>query len=86
LYAFPVYDNIAFVALLTDSLLRIELLAGTLNFAANSIFIEEEPFGALKTGILAPNFTAKIVVELCEKGGIIEFGSRECIILCIGLS
>jgi hypothetical protein len=44
LYAFAVYDNVAFVALLTDSLLRIELLAGTLYFAANSIFIEEEPF------------------------------------------
>jgi hypothetical protein len=86
LYAFAVRDNVAFVALLADSLLRIELLASTLNFAANSIFIEEEPIGALKTRVLTPDFTAEIVVQLCEQSGIVEFGSRECIILCISLS
>jgi hypothetical protein len=39
-------------------------LAVAVNQTADSIFIEVVSFGALKAGIIAPDFTAKIVIEL----------------------
>jgi hypothetical protein len=64
-------DGVALVAFLADAFLAIELFAGSLDFAADSIFIEEESLGALKAGVSAPNFAAEIVVKLCEECGIV---------------
>ena len=64
----------------------IELLAGALDLAANSIFIEEEPIGAFQARILAPHLAPEVVVELGHEGGIVELLSAQLIVLCKSLT
>lgn len=86
LLALAIDDRVSSIALFADALLGIELLAGGLDLAADSIFIEEEPIGAFEARILAPHLTSEIVVELGHKGGIVEVLSAELIILCKSLT
>lgn len=81
LLAFAIDDLVAFVALLADSLLGIELLAGLLDLAADAVFVEVEPIRALKAGIFTPDFAAEVIVELGEEGGILKLGFRELVVL-----
>ncbi len=81
LSAFSIDDKVAFIALLADSFLGIELFAGLLDLTADAIFVEIEPIGALETRIFAPDFAAEVVVELCEESGILKLGFRELVFL-----
>lgn len=81
LLALAIDDRVSSIALLADALLGIELLAGTLNLTADSIFIEEEPIGAFEARILAPHLTSEIVVELGHEGCIVELLSTKLVIL-----
>jgi hypothetical protein len=81
LLAFAIDDLVAFVALFADSLFGIELFAGFLNLAADAVFAEVEPIRALKARIFTPDFTAEVVVELSEEGGILKLGFRELVVL-----
>ncbi len=81
LLAFAIDDLVAFIALLADSLFGIELLAGLLDLAADAVFVEVEPIGALEARIFAPDFATEVVVELCEQGGILKLGFRELVFL-----
>lgn len=62
--ALAVNDDIALVTLLADSFLGVELLASLLDFTANAVLVEEVSFGALQAGVLAPDLTAEVVIEL----------------------
>jgi hypothetical protein len=62
--ALAVNDHIALVALLADSFLSVELLTSLLDFTANAVLVEEVSFGALQAGVLAPDLTAEVVIEL----------------------
>jgi hypothetical protein len=83
--AFAIDNWVSLIAFLADSFFGIELFACTLDFAADSVFIEVVSVGALDAGVLTPNFTAKIVVELGKKSFVIELVSRELVILCDSL-
>lgn len=60
----------------------IELLAGTLDFAADPFAIEEVSIRALEAGVLAPNFAAKVVIEGGQEGSVLELLIREGELLC----
>lgn len=72
LCAFSVYHCVALVAFLTDSLLGVELLAGALDFAADTFAIEVVSIRALEAGVSAPNLAAEVVIELGQKCSVIE--------------
>lgn len=72
LFAFAVDDLVSFVALLTDAFLKIELLAFTLNLAADSVLIEIVVLRALDAGVLVPDSAAEVVIELSEERGVVE--------------
>lgn len=86
LLALAINDGVSSIALLADALLGIELLAGTLNLAANSIFIEEEPIGAFQAGILTPHLATEVVVKLSHESGIVELLSTKLVVLCKSLT
>jgi hypothetical protein len=65
-------DEIALIALLADTLLGVELLAGELDFAADTLFVEEEPVGALEARVGTPYFAAKVVIKLGKECSIVE--------------
>jgi len=84
--AFAVDDGVPLVALLADSLLGVELLAGALHLDADSVFIEEEAVGALQAGILAPHLAPEVVVERGQQRSVIQLLGRELHILGNDLS
>jgi hypothetical protein len=63
---------VTFIASFADSFLEVELLTSTLNFTANSIFIEIVSLGAFDTGVSTPDSAAEIVIKLGEKSGVVE--------------
>ena len=63
---------VPFVALLTDAFLKVELLAFTLNLAADSVLIEIVVLRALDAGVLVPDSAAEVVIELSEERGVVE--------------
>ena len=73
LCAFAVDHRVSLVALLADSLLSIELLAGALDLTADSLAVEEVSIRALEAGFVAPYFTAKIVIEGSKERSVVEF-------------
>lgn len=81
LVAFAIDDEVSLITLLAESLLGIELFAGLLDLAADAVFVEVEPIGALKAGIFAPDLAAEVVVELGEECGILKLGFRELVFL-----
>ncbi len=64
----------------------VELLAGALHFAADSVFIEEETVGTLQAGGVTPDLAAEVVVEFGEQGGVVELSFSQLEVLCKSLS
>jgi len=81
LLAFAIDDEVAFITLLADSLLGIELFAGLLDLAADAVFVEVEPIGTLEARIFTPDFAAEVVVELDEECGILKLGFSKLVFL-----
>lgn len=73
---------ISFITLFTDSFLEVELLASTLYFTANSIFVEIISIRALNAGITAPDSTSEIIIELGEESGVVELLLTKLHLLC----
>ena len=63
-FASAIYYIVAFVAFFADAFLEVKLLTGSLNFAANSIFIKVVSVGAFNAGVDAPDFAAEVIIEL----------------------
>jgi hypothetical protein len=72
-------DLVSSIADFADSLLGIELLAGFLDLAADSVLVEEVSIGALQAGVSAPHFAPEVVVNFSEQGSVIKLvrGERE---------
>jgi hypothetical protein len=84
--ALTIDDGIPLVALLADTFLNVELLAGALHLTADSVFIEEETLRTLQAGGLTPHLAAEVVVELGQQGGVLELFLGQLQVLCKGLS
>ncbi len=80
--AFAIDHGIAFVTLFADSLLGIELLAGSLDLAANALAVEVVSVRALEAGVVAPDLAAEVVIEGGEEGCVLELVLRESELLC----
>ena len=72
LFALAIDDLISLVALFTDAFLEVELLAFSLDFAADSVLIEIVVLGALDAGVIIPDPAAKVVIKLYEESRIVE--------------
>ena len=72
LFASSVDDLVTFIALLTDAFLEVELLAFSLDLAADTVLIEIVVFRALDAGVIIPDSAAEVVIKLDEEGRIVE--------------
>ena len=81
-FASSVYYWVSLIAFFADSFLEIELLAGTLDLTANSIFVEIVSIGTFDTGITAPDSAPDIVIELGEECGVVELFLAQLHLLC----
>ena len=84
LFTFTIDDLVALIALFTNTLLEVELLAFALNLAAHSVLIEIVVLGALDTGVIFPDSAAKVVIKLYEESRIVKLLLRELQLLCGG--
>ena len=82
LVACAVDDLVALIALLTDTLLEIELLACSLDLTADTVFIEIVVLGALDTRVTIPDPAAKVVIKLYKESGIAQLRLGELELLC----
>ena len=71
-FALSVDYIVSFVAFFADSFLLIELLASSLNFTTNSVFIEVVSIGAFDAGVFEPDFAAKVIIELSQESGVTQ--------------